>query len=198
MHMITVKDHIFHTRDILCTRDDALLTLRFDQANEDSGSDDDDDDGDSDDDDDGQEMNNEVDSDEKQNKEAIIDEVVVVNDGRIDHDCLFSMIFPNMFVALRSRPSSIESFFVLKVKTKDVAKEMITDEGNHTILAGEHIRGYYLNRIFESKTQVKYNIPKKSSEVYIHLEEIFDINLELSSSLVMDIAEYNSLNMHLY
>ena len=73
------------------------------------------------------------------------------------------------------------------MKTKDVAKEMITDEGNHTILAGEHyIRGYYLNRIFESKTQVKYNIPKKSSEVYIHLEEIFDINLELSSSLVMD------------
>ena len=96
MHMITVKDHIFHTRDILCTRDDALLTLRFDQANEDSGSDDDDDDddGDGDDDDDGHEMNNEVDSDEKQNKEAIIDEVEVVNDGRIDHDCLFFYDLP--------------------------------------------------------------------------------------------------------
>ena len=46
MHMITVKDDIFHTQDILCTRDDALLTLRFDEANEDSGSDDDDDDDD--------------------------------------------------------------------------------------------------------------------------------------------------------
>ena len=129
MHMITVKDDIFHTQDILCTRGDTLLTLRFDEANEDSGSDDDDD---------GQEMNNEIDSDEEQNNEAIIDEVETVKDGRIDHDCLFSAIFPNMFVALRSPPSSIDSFFVLKVKTKDVAKEMITDECNHTILAGEH------------------------------------------------------------
>ena len=103
MHMISVKDDIFHTQDILCTRDDTLFTLRFEEANEDDSSSDDDDGTLSD------EISSEVDSDDEISNESS-HEIEAVNDGRIDSERLYSMIFPKMSIALRYPPSSIVIF----------------------------------------------------------------------------------------
>ena len=50
------------------------------------------------------------------------------------------------YIGLRSPPSSIELFFVVKVIGKDIAVVPMTDKSGHTIEAGEpYLRVIYLD-----------------------------------------------------
>ena len=136
----------------------------------------------------GNDGDNEVDNDE-----------IIENGDIIDGGVLFSIIAPGSFVALRAAPKSLESFYVMKVVSKDIASEHLLDGYGHAVVFGEKfITVFYLNKYIETKTEVRFSLPKKPISVYVHLQEIFTTNVEVSSDLTMDIIEYQSINQLLY
>ena len=115
-------------------------------------------------------------------------------EGIISSDTIFSMIYPDTFVGIQSTPSSLESLYVVKVISKGVANENITDKFGYTVLTIEkYVSGYYLNRVSEGKSCIKFSLPKKSSVVYIQVKETFSIDIKISPS-VNDIKEFHAIN----
>ena len=70
----------------------------------------------------------------------------------IEKETLFSLIYPNTFIGLLSS-NSRESFYVVKVVSKGVAEENLSDKYGHTVLAGEE----YVS-VFEGKDSVKFSL----------------------------------------
>ena len=176
MHLIAVSSNgTFINRTVLDTSDSKLLERNIFDSNDDEelplvlqilGKDGD----------------NEVDNDE------IIDNADIIDGG-----VLFSIITP--FVALRAAPKSLESFYVMKVVSKDIASEHLLDGYGQAVVFGEKfITGFYLNKYIETKKEMRFSLPKKPISVSVHLEEIFTTNVEVLSDLTMDIIEYEAIN----
>ena len=181
LHMISVNPNgEFTSKIVLDTLDSDLMSLKFDEFDE-------------------ERIPTEI-SDIFEDDFLDKDDLDVENNcDVIDLNALFTLVSVDTFVALRSPPNSMESFYIVKIVSKDIADTDITDDFGHIILQGEKfISGYYLNRLTEGKSGVKFYLPKKPKVVYIHLKEIFSIDVQLSPSLTMDIVEFNALNQQLY
>ena len=84
----------------------------------------------------------------------------------IDTTVLYDMIYPGTSVALRSPPESIESLYILKVIEKFTAEKNMSDIYGQRVLSSEKcISGYCLNRVLESKSNVKFSITKNPNLV---------------------------------
>ena len=177
MHMISVNaDGELTTRIFMDSTDENLINLNFDDGEADENIN----------------LPPEI---ENMYGDDVLDEE---DNGVVEKDTLFS--YPNTFIGLQSPPNSLESFYVVKVLSKGLDEHDISDQFGHTVLAGEqYVSGYYpYLTLFEGKECVKFSLPKKSLPVYIHLKESFSIDIELSSSLPMNINEFHALNQQLY
>ena len=142
----------------------------------------------------------EVDLDDSMNAE--VDDLFTHSNANedevIDSSVLFSVIGPETYIGLRSPTSSLELFFVIKVVSKQIAEVNMVDTHGHAIIAGEaYVVGNYLEKK-ETKKHVEFKVAKNYQSAYIHLTEIFATNVEMSSALIMDVNEYQSLCQELY
>lgn len=79
---------------------------------------------------------------------------------------------------------------------KGIAKEALSDASSHYILSGEqHTEVGYLQK--HNEKYVRYQCPKKQQSVFIHMAEIFIINILLYEDLCMDIMNINLSFMQL-
>ena len=87
-----------------------------------------------------------------------------------------------------------------EVIEKEIATTDMFDQHGHQILTGEkYLVINYLNlkndtgRKYVRYERTKHPLFFVSTEVFVHLTEIFATNLELSEDLKMNITEYHSL-----
>ena len=94
-------------------------------------------------------------------------------------------------IGLRTPPSSLELFYLLRVISKDFVSEHMVDCHGHGVTKGEkYITGIYLEKISETKKSIKFKELKNYA--HIHLGEIFTTNIEIRDS-TMNISEYQSI-----
>ena len=55
----------------------------------------------------------------------------------LNHDTVFELVEPGTYVGKRSPTNAIESFYIVEIQNKGIAKENLTDENGHHILSGE-------------------------------------------------------------
>ena len=55
----------------------------------------------------------------------------------MNHDTVFELVEPGTYVGKRSPTNAIESFYIVEIQNKGIAKENLTDENGHHILSGE-------------------------------------------------------------
>lgn len=178
-HMISVNpDGVFTTKQVLDISDSTLTSLDFS----------------------GDVIEEQV--------EEVVEELFAENEEILDHQgndqlapMLYEVIEPDTYVGLRSPPSSLELFFVVKVLNKSIANEYIEDECGHGILPKEpYLTVLYLDYRSQTQHNVKFAMPKgnNSTPVFIHLSEVFATNIEISDGLSMKMEEYRALCQELY
>ena len=110
---------------------------------------------------------------------------------KLDQDTVFDLIWPGTFVGLKSPKNSIEPFILCKIISNDTASETLTDTNGHTIIKGEkYAEVVYLQKTIQRGCKVKYEMPKKSPNVYLHIGEVAVTNIEVNVDLSMHVNEY--------
>ena len=68
---------------------------------------------------------------------------------------------------MRRPPNATEPFYIAKLLENGIAREYVSDENGHCLLAGEqYVDVNYLEKIKECKGSVKYAHSKKCSPSY--------------------------------
>ena len=135
------------------------------------------------------------DPDENEEVEDEDDEVYSRGLGEMfDKSVIFDVISEGTYIGLRSPPGSLELFYVVKVSKKGIAKENMSDDYQHCIVAGEpYFAGHYLEKEKECRNVIVYKHPKNIREVLIHVNEIFATKILIKDNLTMDTQEYQSI-----
>ena len=176
-HMIAVDKHgVFTTRIVLDPNDDQLLNLYF---------------------------NVPADNVDESITEILEEPEKVLDLPEVEDSSLPPMLFEITplcsYIGLRSPPSSLELFFVVKVLAKNIAYECINDKYGHVIVPGEpYFTVMYLDKVTENKSGVQFRLSNKNAETFIHLEEVFTTNIEMTDKLLMPMGEYLALCQELY
>lgn len=113
----------------------------------------------------------------------------------IDDDALFALIQVGSFVAIRSHPSNLELFHVMKVDKKGHADENMKDSSDeHCVLKGKpYLLGRWYSFDSESKIFAKFKPSKNSEPALIHLAEVYSTDLKLDNKYQLDINDYRML-----
>ena len=70
----------------------------------------------------------------------------------LNHDTVFVLVKPGIFLGMRSPPSAIEFPFVAEVMDKGIAENNMIDENGHTIMSGElYLEVCYLKKETQKK-----------------------------------------------
>ena len=106
---------------------------------------------------------------------------------------LFTFIIEGPCVALYSATKFLKLFYLLKVVRKTVADNDKIDIYDHTIQNGsDHVEGYYLEKVKETKGKVFYKQLNKL--VYVYPGEIFCLAVPIiKDGLYMTVQEYQFL-----
>ena len=108
--------------------------------------------------------------------ESINNDIVDVSDVS---DVKFDIIEEDTFVGLLSPTSGFESFYLVKVIEKGIAKENKDYKHGHAINVGQkYTIGEYYEKVSEKKNNVFYNKCKKFDNVLIHINEITTVSID--------------------